>query len=140
MFELDERLQRDTVAVGDFTLCRLLIHRDARFPWFILVPRRESVFEIYQLSEEDRIQMLRESCLLAETLVDVFSPDKINIATLGNQVPQLHQHHIARFTTDAAWPNPVWGTPSGEYLPGQLEERMESVSSVLQRDWFSRAE
>lgn len=139
MFELDKRLQRDTVAVGDFELCRLLIHRDARFPWFILVPRRESVFEIYQLSEEERLQMLAESCRLAETLVDVFSPDKINIATLGNQVPQLHQHHIARFTTDIAWPNPVWGTPPEEYPAGKLQERMESITSVLQGDRFSPA-
>lgn len=137
MFKLDERLQRDTVKIGDFELCRLLIHRDARFPWFILVPRREQVFEIYQLAEEERIQMLRESCQLAETMVDVFAPDKINIATLGNQVPQLHQHHIARFTTDPAWPNPVWGSVPQDYAPGLLEERMEAVASVLLGDGFS---
>lgn len=137
MFKLDERLQRDTVNVGDFELCRLLIHRDARFPWFILVPRREKIFEIYQLAEGERIQMLRESCRLAEAMVDVFSPDKINIATLGNQVPQLHQHHIARFVTDAAWPNPVWGSAPAEYDAGQLEERLEAVVGVLQGDGFT---
>ncbi len=137
MFKLDERLQRDTVKVGDFELCRLLIHRDARFPWFILVPRREKVFEIYQLAEDDRIQMLRESCLLAEAMVDVFSPDKINIATLGNQVPQLHQHHIARFVTDAAWPNPVWVSAPDEYDAGKLEQRLEAMVSVLQGDGFT---
>ncbi len=137
MFELDERLRRDTAVVGDFELCRLLIHRDANFPWFILVPRRENVFEIYQLAQADQQQMLRESCLLAETLVDVFSPHKINIATLGNQVPQLHQHHIARFRDDLAWPNPVWGTPPADYEPGALEHRVEQVVGVLQGEHFS---
>jgi len=139
MFELDERLRSDTVAVGNFELCRLLLHRNANFPWFILVPRRENVFEIYQLGEEDRVQMLRESCTLAETLRDVFAPDKLNIATLGNQVPQLHQHHIARYVGDAAWPNPVWGGPGKAYAPGRMEERAELVVSVLQGDRFTPA-
>lgn len=137
MFKLDERLQRDTVTLGDFDLCRLLVHRDARFPWFILVPRRADVFEIYQLSQGERVQMLNESCLLAEAMVDVFAPDKINIATLGNQVPQLHQHHIARFITDPAWPNPVWGSPPEEYAAAQLEERMEAMVRVLQGERFT---
>lgn len=136
MFKLDERLQRDTVTMGGFELCQLLIQRDARFPWFILVPRRADVFEIYQLSQADRVQMLNESCLLAEAMVDVFAPDKINIATLGNQVPQLHQHHIARFSTDPAWPNPVWGSPLEPYAAGQLEERLETMVNVLQGERF----
>ena len=71
MFELDSRLVSDTVVVGDFPLCRLLMHRDANYPWFILVPRLEAVTEIYHLSEEDRQQLMRESCQLAEALVDV---------------------------------------------------------------------
>ncbi len=96
MFELDSALMADTVIIGDFPLCRLLIHRDANYPWFILVPRIADVTEIYHLSEQDQYQLIRESSLLAETLVDVFSPDKVNIATLGNRVAQLHVHHLAR--------------------------------------------
>lgn len=137
MFELDERLRRDTVSVGDFELSHLLIHKNAHFPWFILVPRRCSAFEIYQLSEEDRVQLLTESCVLSEALVDVFSPDKLNIATLGNQVPQLHQHHIVRYTVDAAWPKPVWDTPAKPYQPGELETRAEMVAGVLQGRCFT---
>lgn len=137
MFELDSRLVADTVVVGDFTLSRLLMHRDANYPWFILVPRREAVSEIYHLSEEDRQQLMRESCQLSEALVDVFSPDKINIATLGNMVPQLHMHHVVRYKTDGAWPNPIWGAQSpATYTEKQWLQRLESIANVLEGEGF----
>ncbi|HEB27127.1 MAG TPA: HIT domain-containing protein [Porticoccus sp.] len=132
MFELHARLADDTLTVGEFELCQLLIHKDANYPWFILVPKRPKVTEVYHLSERDRMQLMKESCILAEALVDVFSPDKINIATLGNMVPQLHIHHVARYTTDVAWPNPIWGAMSAkDYPQTELEHRIESVASVL---------
>lgn len=138
MFELDSALRADTVIIGDFPLCRLLIHRDANYPWFILVPRIAKVTEIYQLSESDQRQLIRESSLLAETLVDVFSPDKVNIATLGNRVPQLHVHHIARYKTDGAWPDPIWGRlPAQEYTGPLLAARVDPVVDVLAGDSFT---
>lgn len=109
MFELDERLAGDTVRVGAFPLSLLLLSRDANYPWFILVPQREGVREIHQLAESDQYQLLRESNNLARVLTTVFRPDKINIAALGNVVPQLHLHHIGRYITDPAWPRPIWG-------------------------------
>jgi len=137
MFELHDRLAADTVLVGEFELCQLLIHRDANYPWFILVPKRPKVTEVYHLSERDRMQLMKESCMLAEALVDVFSPDKINIATLGNMVPQLHIHHVARYTTDVAWPNPIWGAMSAkDYPQTELVHRVESVANVLVGDDF----
>lgn len=140
MFELHPRLVADTLPVGDFSLSRLVMHRDANYPWFILVPRREDVTEIYHLSEEDRQQLIRESCLLAEALVDVFSPDKINIATLGNMVPQLHMHHVVRYKTDGAWPNPIWGVlPLLQYTGEQERQRLESIANVLEGEDFTPA-
>jgi diadenosine tetraphosphate (Ap4A) HIT family hydrolase len=140
MFELHPRLAADTLPVGDFELSKLLIHNDANYPWFILVPKKPDLMEIYHLSEQERIQLMVESCTLAEALVDVFSPDKINIATLGNMVPQLHMHHVARYTTDGAWPNPIWGAvPAVEYQPEALHDRIESIANVLVGDNF-RAE
>jgi diadenosine tetraphosphate (Ap4A) HIT family hydrolase len=137
MFELHPRLAADTQVVGEFELCLLLLHRDANYPWFILVPKRPEVMEIYHLSESERIQLMKESCTLAEALVDVFSPDKINIATLGNMVPQLHMHHVARFTDDGAWPNPIWGAlPAKEYNPGEMDHRIDLVANVLEGDDF----
>tara|TARA_R110002124_G_scaffold14964_5_gene65981 strand:+ start:712 stop:1140 length:429 start_codon:yes stop_codon:yes gene_type:complete len=138
MFELDSALKADTIIMGDFPLCRLLLHRDANYPWFILVPRIADVTEIYHLSEQDQYQLIRESSLLAETLVDVFSPDKVNIATLGNRVAQLHVHHIARYKMDGAWPDPIWGRlPAQEYTGKQLAARVDPLVNVLVGDDFT---
>jgi diadenosine tetraphosphate (Ap4A) HIT family hydrolase len=103
------RLQADCLVIGRFPLCHLLLSKDANYPWFILVPDREQVSEIHQLTDADQRQLIRESSQLARTLERVFEPDKLNIAALGNVVPQLHLHHIVRYRNDPAWPAPVWG-------------------------------
>ena len=108
-FTLHPRLAADTVLVGDFELCRVLLMNDARYPWLILVPRRDALREVHHLRPADRIALMDESCRVAEAMQGLFTPDKLNIGVLGNIVPQLHVHHIARFTTDPAWPGPVWG-------------------------------
>ncbi len=109
MFELHPRLAQDTWPVGDFPLSRLLLMNDTSYPWFILVPRRAAIREIFELTYGDQQQLLKESSLLAEVLSKIFQADKLNIAALGNLVPQLHLHHIVRYQSDQAWPNPVWG-------------------------------
>jgi len=109
MFSLDPQLAADCLPLGDFPLCQLLLMNEARYPWFVLLPRREAVTEVFQLPREDQQQLWLEATLLAETLKDSFAADKMNIATLGNQVAQLHVHVIARKRSDDAWPAPVWG-------------------------------
>ena len=109
MAEIHPQLLNDCLVLGRFTLCHLLLLEDANYPWFILVPDRDSIKEIYQLSSDDQIQLLTESSLLSDRLMQVFKGDKLNLAALGNQVPQLHVHHIVRYQTDPAWPAPVWG-------------------------------
>ena len=113
-FQLDQRLHQDTVAVGDFPLCRLLLMRNADYPWFILVPRRDSVREIHALAPADRTLLLEESCALSVAMQEAFRPDTLNVAKLGNVVAQLHLHHVARRVGDPAWPGPVWGQPARE--------------------------
>jgi diadenosine tetraphosphate (Ap4A) HIT family hydrolase len=109
MFELHPRLAQDGLPLGGFPLCRLLLMNESRYPWFILVPERPAVSEIYQLPEADRIQLMRESCALSEVLAELFRADKLNVAAIGNRVPQLHVHHVVRYRSDPAWPAPVWG-------------------------------
>ena len=134
MFDLDPRLAQDTFPVGDFPLCRLLMMNDASYPWFILVPRRAGVREIYQLEQRDQQQLLKESSQLSEALHRLFQADKLNIAALGNQVRQLHVHVVARFEHDAAWPRPVWGMATAHpYSPEQLVQRIERLQSLLAR-------
>ena len=109
MIELHPQLEKDCIVLGEFSLCALLLLNDSNYPWFILLPKRENVKEIHQLSSEDQQQLMAESMFFSRCLEQVFNPDKLNIAALGNVVPQLHIHHIARFIDDASWPTPVWG-------------------------------
>ena len=141
MFVLDERLLQDTVAVGDFPLCRLLLSNDTHYPWFILVPRRPDISEVFQLSEVDQAQLWHETSLLAKTLEKVFAADKMNVAALGNVVSQLHMHVIVRHIGDAAWPAPVWGKhPAEPYSAEESASVIERLKSVLVDDFvFSQA-
>lgn len=122
MFVLDSRLQQDSLVLGDFPLSRLLLSKDANYPWFILVPRRADVSELFQLELADQQQLWKETTLLAEALKGEFLADKMNVATLGNVVSQLHMHVVVRHRGDAAWPAPVWGkVPALDYAPAQVD-------------------
>lgn len=136
MFLMDSRLQQDTCVLGDFPLCRLLLSKDANYPWFILVPRREAVSELFDLSQEDQAQFWKETTYLAEVLKREFSADKMNVATLGNVVSQMHMHVIVRHQQDAAWPAPVWGKlPAIEYAPGQVDAIRLRLRGLLEHGY-----
>lgn len=123
MFTLHPRLAADTFVLGDFPLSRLLLMNETNFPWLILVPRRADIREIFELSDDDQRQLLRESSHLARLLARIFRADKLNIAALGNLVPQLHLHHIVRHHDDPCWPEPVWGKLTARpYQRDQVEE------------------
>ena len=127
-FELAPELQRDCIELADWSLCKVLLMNDNQYPWFILVPRIEGCREIIDLDDKLQAQFWQESAQLSRTLQAVFSPDKLNVAALGNMVPQLHVHHIARFTTDAAWPKPVWGLhPAKPYTDEQIAELKKAL-------------
>ena len=136
MFVLDSRLEQDTRPLGDFPLCRLLLMNDAHYLWFILVPRREEISELFQLDPVDQQALWRETTALAETVKDTFGADKMNVAALGNVVAQLHMHVIARRRDDAAWPAPVWGKqPAQPYTEGQVAAIREKLRLVLTGDF-----
>ena len=130
-FKLHSQLQQDCFELGHFNLCRLLLMNDQQFPWFILVPEQPGLTEIYQLSEPYRQQLLFESCYLSEILTELYQPDKMNIATLGNIVPQLHIHHIVRYRLDKAWPGPVWG--KYDALPYSSQQKTDTINSLKQK-------
>jgi len=106
---LHPQLERDTASIGDLPLSRVLIINDANYPWLLLVPRRPLVVELIDLDDVEQAQLMTEVTRVARALRTVTHCDKLNIAALGNVVPQLHVHVIARFRSDAAWPKPVWG-------------------------------
>lgn len=138
MFQLHSQLEKDTLPLGRLKLCRLLLMNDVNYPWFILVPERENVREVHELADSDRRQLWDESAQLSRALTTVFRPDKLNIAALGNQVPQLHVHHIVRYTHDVAWPQPVWGKiPPRPYYSAEIIKMKSTLLPALGKDFHS---
>ena len=131
-WSLHPQLAQDTVPVGDLRLARVLLTKDANYPWLILVPRLPGLVELIDLKENAQVQLLGEIAATARALKSVTQCDKLNIAALGNQVPQLHVHIIARRHSDAAWPKPVWGVrPPLSYEQAKLRAFLESLRQSL---------
>lgn len=126
-FSLHERLQADTLPVGEWPLCDVRLMNDANFPWVILVPRRSGLREIHELSGADQQELLRESCHLGRSLLAAFAGEKLNVAALGNLVPQLHIHHVVRHAGDAAWPAPVWGKIAAQPYSAEALSRVQAI-------------
>ena len=128
---LDPQLARDTATVGDLALSRVLVSRDASYPWLILVPRRPGAVELIDLSDADQAQVMGEIAQVGRVLKALTACDKLNIAAIGNVVAQLHIHVVARRRGDAAWPKPIWGAgPARSYTPDVLDEFI----TMLRRD------
>ncbi|WP_447527742.1 HIT domain-containing protein [Vreelandella sp. TE19] len=136
-FTLDPRLAADTLALADLPLCRALLMNDARYPWVILVPRYESACEVFELSAEDQTRLWQEATALGKAMNSAFKGDKLNIATLGNVVSQLHVHLVVRFESDESWPAPVWGRGEAvPYTPTQQSERRELILAHMDKLTF----
>ncbi len=129
---LDSRIEADSFAVADMPLCAVRLMRDANYPWLVLVPRRSGVSEILDLGAEDRTRLMAEIVAASEALRASVRCDKLNVAALGNMVPQLHVHVIARRTDDPAWPKPAWGAvPARSYAPGEAEALARLIAAKL---------
>lgn len=135
MFKLHPTLEADTVEIARLTLCRVLLIRDRTYPWLILVPEREGLRDLDDLSEADRTQAMNEIDRVSKAMKAIFQPYKINVAALGNVVEQLHIHVVARFKEDPAWPAPVWGMhPPQDYEDAQRAALIERIASALKPD------
>ncbi|MGZ8136108.1 MAG: HIT domain-containing protein [Methylococcaceae bacterium] len=131
-FQLHPRLDQDCIPIGRLHLCRLLMMNDSQYPWFILVPELANISEIYQLEKPQRVLLAEESSYLAENLAALYQADKMNIAAIGNLVPQLHIHHIVRYQTDKAWPAPVWGKFDAiPYTNSQITDHVTRLKQQL---------
>jgi diadenosine tetraphosphate (Ap4A) HIT family hydrolase len=118
-FTLHERLAADSMEVGRWPLNLVLLMNDASYPWLILVPRRPGLRDLHELAPQDQPVMMAEMVSAAGLVQSVFQAEKMNVAALGNQVPQLHVHVVARFAADPAWPNPVWGVQAPRHYGDQ---------------------
>lgn len=131
-FTLHPALKKDCIELGQLKLCRVLLINDSQFPWLILVPERENITEIHQLAAADQQQLMRESSYIAEQLATLYHADKMNIAALGNMVPQLHIHHVVRYKTDKAWPAPIWGKfDAQDYSAKDLKNTLDLLKELI---------
>lgn len=132
MFELHPRLEQDSVLLGSLPLSQIRLAKDGRYPWLILIPQVNGIKEIHHLNADDQQQLMAESCAVASLMETSLSPDKINVASLGNMVPQLHLHHVARFEGDDAWPGPIWGAhPAVLLSEAELEQQIATWRARL---------
>lgn len=132
-FTLAPELKRDTIPLksingNPLSLCYLGLMNDQRFPWLIIVPQQPNLIEIIDLDEENRLKLMEEISLISREMKHILSPDKLNIAALGNMVSQLHIHIIARYKNDEAWPNPIWG--QGQVNPYEKEEKIKMIERL----------
>lgn len=131
-FALDPRLEHDTHPVAELPLCEVRLMDDLRFRWLVLVPRRPGAVEVVDLSTDDRAQLWREVDQCATALRRTGPCNKLNLGALGNVVPQLHVHAVARMEGDSAWPGPVWGCGGRmAYAKELLQQRIEALQKAL---------
>lgn len=131
-FELHPTLAADTAEVTRWPLSHVLLSRDARYPWLLLVPARADMRDMHDLDPTDQATLMTEIDRASRALVSLYDPDKINVGALGNMVPQLHIHVVARFRTDDAWPGPIWGAhPPRSYGAEALEDTLRNLRDAL---------
>ncbi|UFZ02572.1 HIT family protein [Bradyrhizobium ontarionense] len=133
-WSLHPQLAKDTIDIGDLPLSRVLVIKDANYPWLLLVPRREGAVEIIDLDEVAQAQLMTETTRVSRALKEITKCDKLNVAALGNVVPQLHIHIIARRTSDVAWPRPVWGVAPP--VPHDGQEVQHFISAIRRKIWL----
>jgi len=131
-FVCHERLAADSVLLGRSRLCEVRLINDRTWPWVLLVPAVPGIREIYELDQTRQQRLMEESCLLGQGMMEAFAGDKLNVAALGNMVPQLHVHHIVRHQGDPAWPGPVWGCQAPvPYEDPELDKVRRLLAPVL---------
>lgn len=134
-FILDHRLADSSFFIEDWPLCRVALKNDKSWPWLYLVPRRENIREIHDLSVPEQVQLIHEISMAARALQTVYQPEKINTAALGNMVPQLHVHVLARFKNDPAWPRPVWAVQQAEiaYTESEKDKAIRDLKEYFKK-------
>ena len=131
MFVLHEQLAVDTIAITKLPLCQIRLMDDSTYPWLILVPKVQDIRELFELSEDDQGQLMKEITIASRALYDLFKPEKLNIGALGNVVPQFHLHIVGRNKEDPTWPRPVWGGTPKPYDIGQSQRIVEQIKDIL---------
>jgi len=135
-FVIYPQLLADCHYLGKLRLCHVLLHTNAVLPWFILVPETE-VLDLLDLSDDLRRMAVDEAAVMARFIKTTLGYHKINFASIGNVVPQLHLHVVGRSNRDPCWPAPVWGNLHAvrQYSSAELD----CITDLLAREYAFRA-
>ena len=131
-FSLSKRIEADSDFILDLPLSQVRLIDNVTFPWVLLIPRQNDIKETIDLSDEDQQQLMREIAQVSKAMQNAYSPDKLNVAALGNMVPQLQVHVIARFASDAAWPGPVWGNGGDPYADPIRKITIDKIKDAIE--------
>lgn len=131
-FKLDTRLETSSVFIADLKLCHVRLSTNGAFPWIMLMPRVPDIVEILDLSGEDQDRLWDEILFASNIMKKIYKPKKLNVANLGNVVPQLHVHVVARYEEDKAWPGPIWNSGvKEEYDAAELEKMIKQLQAAF---------
>lgn len=130
-FNLHPQIEADSTFITNLNLCQVRLHNNAAFPWLMLIPNTNQI-EIVDLSPQDQQTLMNEICQASSVMRQLYSPTKLNIASIGNAVSQIHVHVVARYNTDKAWPRPVWycGVDE-EYALSEKEKHIHSIKEAF---------
>jgi diadenosine tetraphosphate (Ap4A) HIT family hydrolase len=132
-FVLHPQLDKDSELVTELVLCSVRLINDANYPWLILVPRVANVSDVNDLNDAQQQMLWQESAMVSRALKHLFTPDKLNIAALGNMVTQLHLHLVVRYQNDVTWPKPIWGqVPSKAYSDEELSKQIDMIKTEIE--------
>lgn len=130
-FKLDSRHEDSSLWIADLELSQLRLFNQKKLLWLLLIPKVSHVTEIYELDHKQQLQLMHEINQISQLLKKHFPCDKLNIASLGNIVPQLHVHIIARTKYDAFWPDAPFGLSAHPYVASDAEQLMEKIRALL---------
>ena len=130
-FILNRKFLKSSHHITDLKLCSIRLHDNSKFPWLILVPKRNKITDMSDLNSKDQIQLIKEIVFVSKIMKKLFKTSKLNVEKVGNIVPQLHIHIIARYKKDSSWPLSVWVVKGKTYSKFALKKLIEKLRKVI---------
>ena len=129
--KVNKRFLKDSYLITELRLCSVRLIDNSQFPWIILIPNRKNVTDITELNLKDQNLLMKEIVNCSKLMKKIFKTKKLNVEKIGNIVPQLHIHIIARSIKDESWPLSVWVVKGKPYSKALLENQLLKLKSFL---------
>ena len=131
MNKINKNFLKSSYHLKDLKLCSIRLHDNLKFPWLILIPRRKNITDMSELNSKDQILLMKEIIYVSKIVKKLFKTSKLNVEKIGNVVPQLHIHIIARNKNDSSWPLSVWVVKGKNYSKAVLEKNLDKLKKAF---------